>query len=399
MARKPKAKGYGNGGIYPDSERPGHWRVRVPWPDGRVRQRRAATREKAEAAYAALIEQRDAGLNPTAHRMTLEQFVNLWWTRAIQPRVQSGDLAPKTQQDYRRTLEGYVLPDWGRYSLESFDAPRVIHMFYAIRDEYSHAMADRALRKLHLVFDAARRWKYLKENPVADARRDLPAYHADEAAVLTLAECQQLLAVVAGHRLELAYHLFLIYGLRIAELCGLQWSDIDWHAQTLLIQRQVQQVTGAPLIRATTKTRSARRVLPIPPRLYQRLADAYRASSSLFVIPNDEGGLLKPSLFNRHFSGTMSGDHGNGVRKRIIGVRQKAGLSEDISPHSFRHTVGTMLKELAVSEETRADIFGHSKRSVTQEYSHRALRPMLQALTAWEQELLTDAAATERLGS
>lgn len=390
--RKPKPKGYGNGGIYPDSERPGHSIVKVPFPDGRIRKRRASSAEAAEKAYQELLAERNSGLNTDAHSITLTAFVQVWWDKAIEPKIASGKIAPMTQRDYLNTLQRYALPDWGERKLKEFDAPLIIDIFYAVLDEYSEAMAHRVLTKLHMVFDAARRWKYLKDNPVADARKDLPPLEREERTPLTMAEAWRLRETVRGHRLELAYDALLLFGTRIGETFGLQWVDVDWEHQTIAIRRQAQDGDGGAQVRNTTKSRAGKRLIPMPPTFAMRLRELYDAQPrSIFIFPNDEGRMLSPGGFTRHFRGGRTGrKNADGSDNAITGMRQKAGLPSYVTPHTFRHTLSTRLKEMGVSEEIRADILGHGKRTITQHYSHRVLEPMRRALTEWEEALLTE---------
>lgn len=331
------------------------------------------------------MSDRASGLNPDAHSITLEDFVNVWWEQAIQPKIDSGELAPKTEVDYRRTIEYYALPDWGGYKLSAFDAPLIIKLFYAVEKKHSTAMADRVLRKLNLVFDAARRWKYLRDNPVADARKDLPSYQPEERVIIPQNDLTRLFTVVETHRLANVYRVLLLLGLRIGEVCGLQWRDVNWEHQTLTIRRQVQDMKGGAVVRNTTKTKAGQRVLPLPPQLAAHLEVAFAKKKSIFIFTNDEDGMLTPALFGRHFRGTPKvRTRKDGTPQAIEGIRQKAKLGENVTPHTFRHTMATGLKELGVSEEIRADILGHSKQSITQDYSHRVLEPMRRALAAWE---------------
>jgi integrase len=104
-------------------------------------------------------------------------------------------------------------------------------------------------------------------------------------------------------------------------------------------------------------------------------------------------GLPWHHLISRHFRGGRSGHKKRDGSERVIeGIRQKAQLAETVTPHTFRHTVSTRLKELGVSEEIRADILDPGKTSITQAYSHTILRQMQQALCdlghlRWERRL------------
>ena len=54
-----------------------------------------------------------------------------------------------------------------------------------------------------------------------------------------------------GLTIDLAILLCLFTGLRIGELCGLQWSDIDFENGTLSVKRTVQRVYRNGLFRGT----------------------------------------------------------------------------------------------------------------------------------------------------
>jgi integrase len=75
--------------------------------------------------------------------------------------------------------------------------------------------------------------------------------------------------------------------------------------------------------------------------------------------------------------------------------RAAAGLG-DLHVHDLRHTVGMRLREAGVSEETKADILWHSKRSMTHHYSvaqivelHAALEKIKADTGAWNKSLAT----------
>lgn len=368
--------------IYDDPQRPGRKIVQLFIGHGTYIRRRAADAKAAEAIGQELAERHKQQLNVTAGTLTLQKFVNLWWDKAIKPR----ELAPKTKADYRDTLERYVLPSWGSYRLEEFDAPLIIEIFYQLSEEFTAPIAHRSLTKMHMVFDAARRWKYIRDNPVADARKDLPARAQTEKTPLTAHEVQQLLKASAHHRLAVMYRLMLTLGTRLGETLGLHWDDIDWTTNMVRIRRQVQEVRGKVSVRDQTKTKAGTRTLPLPPYLRSQLWAHYeQRGESPFIFTNDEGNMLSPAVFSRHFRGGRVGrKKKDGTDKLREGMRQKAKLPPYVTPHTFRHTVATRLKEMGVAEEIRADILGHGNTSITQHYSHTVVAPLRCALEALE---------------
>lgn len=397
MGKRAKNKGYGHGGIYPDAKRPGHFIIRVPFGHSRSVTRRAADAKTAERVYAEILEQRKNELNPDGANKTLQALSSEWWERVVKPRQEtSKPFAPKTLADYRDTIEKYLLPKWGTHRLHEITALLVVDMFHALRREYSEAQAHRVLTKLHMLLEAARRWRYVKYNAVEDARKDLPPRVVGEKIPLTIEETLRLFLAVTGHRLAALYHVALTFGLRAGELLGLQWGDVDWKERTITIRRQVQEVKGKQQMRNRTKGYMEARVLPLPPHLFTLLAAEYEKKISLYIFPNDEGREMSPSNFARHFRGGVTRRYtrkdGTPSQATIAGVRLKAKLPSYVTLHTFRHTVSTRLMEMGTPEEIRAAILGHGKKGITQHYSHATLENMRTWLERLEREVLRLAA-------
>jgi integrase len=228
--------------------------------------------------------------------------VNVWWERSVKEK----GLAPKTLDDYRKTIARYLLPDWGKHRLEEFEqnVTLILDIQATLRRIYGPATAQRAIGKLSMLFNAAVRWNILRVNPAMIVREDLPVYKREQAVPLTPEQTICLLSTVEGHRLCVLYHIALTLGLRLGEILGLQWGDIDWQAQTITIQRQVQETSGQVAVRNATKTDAGMRVLPLPPRLLSRLRQLYETrGDTVFLFPSEEGTLLIPSNFERHWRG------------------------------------------------------------------------------------------------
>jgi len=201
-----------------------------------------------------------------------------------------------------------------------------------------------------------------------------------------------LLNVVDGHRLGALYHVALTLGLRLGEILGLQWGDIDWQAQRITIRRQVQETAGRVAVRNATKTDASLRVLPLPPRLLARLGELWETRGDmLFLFPSEEGTLLRPSNFERHWRGGFARSYtkkdGTRGKSVIVGVRQKASLGATVKFHHLRHTVATRLMEQGTPDEIRDAIMGHGKKGIRGHYAHATIKAMREALEKYEQLL------------
>lgn len=391
---KGKKGDYGEGSIFESPKGSGRYIITVYDGHGKPTTRRATSRQAAEAKRKELIARRDEGLSMRGGSQSLASFTNIWWERGP---LEKG-LAPKTRKDYRDTIERFLLPDWGMYLLEEFerDAALVLEIHKDLRARFSHATAARAIAKLSMLFNAAVRWRMMRFNPINFVRQDIPTYQGEEGQPLTPEQVARLFATVKGMHFEVLYHVALTYGMRLGELLGLQWGDIDWKERIITVRRQAQEIGGQRSVRNKTKSDAGARKLPIPPRLYEMLRKLWDGRGvSLFLFPSQAGTLMSESNFERHWRGGVGARYtkkdGSKGEKRIKGVRAKAGLPEGITPHDFRHTVGTRLMEMGVPDELRDAIMGHGKKRKRREarfiYSHARVEALRKVLEMHEREM------------
>lgn len=384
MARKPE--GYGDGSVYESPKGSGRWIAQVPDGHGGYFRKRAKGEKGAEVAKADLVRKRDEknrlGLDLRGGGKTLEFFVmDEWW-----PACKKRKLAPKTLEDYSTTVEIYLLKEWGKYTLDEISVSLIHEIWNTLSEKYSEDRAHRVLGKLSMILRAAKRRHYIAFNAVEDARPELPTLERKEPEPLTPAQTVMLLLIVETHRLCVLYHLALTLGLRIGELLGLQWGDIDWEKRTITIRRQVQEVRGKLEVKIGAKTDAGNRVLPLTSRIIVRLKTMPR--TSLFLFPSDEGTVMAPSNFERHFRGGKTTK-----TKTITGIRAKAGLPATVKFHHLRHTASTRIMELGTPDEIHDRIFGWGKKKdIRHRYSHATLEAMRRVIEDHEDAMWKQAA-------
>ena len=99
--------------------------------------------------------------------------------------------------------------------------------------------------------------------------------------VFTLEEQNKFLNAIKGNRDEVLYRVAFSTGLRLGELLGLKWSDIDFKNGTLTVNRTLQRVTEisrdgnreSKIIEQFPKTKNSIRTIPIPQNIISRLKD------------------------------------------------------------------------------------------------------------------------------
>ncbi|MGC2376106.1 MAG: site-specific integrase [Mycobacterium sp.] len=148
--------------------------------------------------------------------------------------------------------------------------------------------------------------------------------------------------------------LFIATGLRISELLGLLWSDIDEETSTLKVSGEVIRAAGKGLMRIDeTKTAAGRRTIPLPTFaaavLVARRSVSYLGEQAM-VFPSTAGTWRDPDNF----------------RARWREIRDALGVP-DATSHSFRNTVATLIDDEGLSARIGADHLGHSRISMTQD--------------------------------
>ena len=190
-----------------------------------------------------------------------------------------------TRASYNSLLRRCIQPRWSDVlinEIRPLDVERWLKSLSLAPNTKSH------IRNLmHLLFEWARRWDMVEGNPVElvrqrKQRRKTPRrLTADEFRGLlnNLQEPCRTMAILAA-----------CLGLRIGEILGLQWGDIDLLGGTLAIRRSVYQYHVGPV-----KTSYSESALPLAPEIVSVLQNwlsraRYRADAD-WVFASDKGGL------------------------------------------------------------------------------------------------------------
>jgi integrase len=409
VGRRAKNKhDYGDGTIYESPKASGIWFYQYFDEEGRHTFRgRGKTSEERERSCRvkrdevlhtrerrreARLEAERIGIDYDKGLQTLTYFVEKeWW-----PACENRELTSSTRYDYNLTVTKYLLPAIGNLQLRQISIAGVIDLRAKITNDVSEAMAARVIKKLSMILSAAKRRHYILYNAVEDARIDMPTYTPEERKPLTIEETRAIFGVIHRYTHKLIYVIALTTGMRIGEILGLTWDAIDWQRKTLSIRQQVQSINGERIVKKGAKTKAGDRTLPIPPRLLLLLEKEYAEHhhESDFIFHTRDGRPLAANVVRESWHGRESktklvADKSRGVQH--IGLRERAGLPEDVALHTFRHTVATFLMELRIPDEIRAGILGHGKKNMSPEknamishYAHATQITMRQALEELE---------------
>jgi integrase len=143
-------------------------------------------------------------------------------------------------------------------------------------------------------------------------------------------------------------------GLRRSELLGLRWSDFDAKAALIVVRGKVVRHRGKGLVRVEeTKTAAGFRTIPVPALGVEALNLRRKLpflGQQTIIFPSTAGTLRDPDNFGKQW-------------RR---VRSELG-APDVTSHSFRKSVATIIDDAGLSARIGADHLGHANVSMTQD--------------------------------
>lgn len=153
----------------------------------------------------------------------------------------------------------------------------------------------------------------------------------------------------------------LFTGMRLGEICGLRWEDIDFSNSLIKVRRTIQRINnengGTSFLIDAPKTQKSLRDIPVPEFLMRYLQE-YRCVNSSAYILTGTSQFTQPRTYQNRFKAYLRG----------------SGLSEDFHFHTLRHTFASRAIELGFDPKTLSEILGHSNVNITlNRYVHSSM--------------------------
>ena len=117
---------------------------------------------------------------------------------------------------------------------------------------------------LHQALDVAVKERLIVQNPTKGTTIPKKAY--GEKQVLDNEQLDRFMEIIKDEPYwHDFFYLELMTGLRLGEICGLQWNDINLEDGTLNIKRSVSRAKGVGIVVGETKTGAGVRNIKLPP--------------------------------------------------------------------------------------------------------------------------------------
>jgi integrase len=349
-----KRRGRGEGSLYQEVD--GRWCAAISFGiDSRGKRRRRKVRGKTKAdVLKRIAELQGTGPGPVGAALTVGQFLQAWLTD-LRAREVIGDTS---YCRYEHLIRLHVLPFWALVRLRDVRKATGYEFVQALRAGGAGVPTQRlALRILKAVLNTAVERELLAANPLAHLKQ--PRHHDKEVPILDPEQATRLLDVARAHALYPLFAVALGTGLRIGELLGLHWPDVDLEEGVVEVKHTVVRVHGR-LVLKTPKTKAARRRVRLPQQAWAALRDHHARQEA--------AGRLDVAVFcNRAGRLHHAGLIGYRILRRLL---KQAGLAP-VKFHALRHTHASILLSRGASLRAVATRLGHRDPSITlRVYAH-----------------------------
>lgn len=174
-----------------------------------------------------------------------------------------------------------------------------------------------------------------------------------------------LKTLIQSSRNHPEYHPFLIAamtGMRISEVLGLHWEDIDLNCNMIKVRFSTAHVRRERIL-TTPKTKSSIRSIHVPDLVIEVLKDRGQGDGLVFRTKNGKVAIHQDYHLDRLIA--------------KIGIKK-------IRVHDLRHTFASLMLEDGVNPKIVQEILGHSTVSITLDlYSHSLPRQHQEVMSKW----------------
>lgn len=250
----------------------------------------------------------DTGTYTAPSRMTVGQWLDIWTAEYL------GGVKPATVAAYKAAVNTHIKPGMGAIRLEDLSA----HMIQNVYNKLGDTLAPKTVKNVHGVLHKALHQavtnRYIPFNPAESCV--LPRAERKELKPLDDALISAFLKAIQGHQFEDLFRVALFTGMREGEVLGLLWECVDLNKGTILINKQLQKISGEWVL-VTTKN-SKGRTITLAPFVVQILRKVKRQQlenrirygecweDSGFVFTNELGQHLNRHTVYKHFKKIMA---------------------------------------------------------------------------------------------
>ncbi|NFN17438.1 site-specific integrase [Clostridium botulinum] len=301
-----------------------------------------------------------------------KDYINKWFNE-----YKVLNISLNTKNDYIYRINAHVIPMIGDYKLNELTTS-------IIQDFYNKLISEKDMKPVSAkkVYDIVNGClKYAKKSKlIYDLPTDIEKQKLvkPEIKFWTKEEIDFFLDKINDLYLYAPIFLDVLTGLRVGELCGLRWCDVDLESGYIEVNSQVIQdrINKELIFSSILKTSTSHRNISIPPVLIDFLKSMKKDRNALksdFVILSRDGLMCNPRNLSMNFTKTVAKYKKSidEIEKENKEVPKDYMQLKQISFHGLRHTHATLLIFNGENIKVVSDRLGHRDISITlNTYTH-----------------------------
>jgi len=332
---------------------------------GCARTERCHARREAKKLLAEFVMEIEKGTFIDPARLTFQDFTERWLKDYAE-----GNLAPKTLYRYKEILNSRILPAMGHLKIDQIKPTHLLE-FYANLQEDGIRMDGRPgklsgktilihHRIISSILNDAVQWQVLASNPASRVKP--PKIIKTQAACYDEQQTAALIEALENEPLKYKtiIYLALFTGCRRGEIMGLEWEDIDFNKNTLVVRQASQYLPGQGIFTKRPKNESSERLMALPTSFMTLLKQykAYLAEERLKAGDLWQGSNL---LFTTWDGKPMHPDTASKWFPKFLTKHDLPLLPF----HGLRHTAATMLINQGLPAKSISGRLGHADIGTT----------------------------------
>ena len=287
-----------------------------------------------------------------------------------------------TVYGYLNMVKNHIIPALGEIPIQKL-TPQQVQKYYTMLMNEKKLSAN-SVKKHHNFLKTALKLAVQQDiilrNPIE--RVEPPRSKKKDIEFYSKENLVKLLEHVNGNRLEIIVYLAVLLGLRREEICGLQWSSVDFDKRVISIH-EAKTMAGSVVINKDTKNKSSNRTLFISDELVDALMremDKQKRNSDMLgnlyiqndlVVKWENGKEYRPNYISEVFTKFVKDNHLpkitlHGLRHSFISLGNSQGVTlfnlSKVAGHSTPDTTGRIYTHL--EDETHEDLLTNVSKSL-----------------------------------
>ncbi|MCC8066853.1 MAG: site-specific integrase [Clostridiales bacterium] len=310
------------------------------------------------------LKKRDAVLPKEADSDDTLREVTEEWLETKKPNVKES-----TYANYTVAIENHILPALGDMALKELDSAQ-LNAYLTEQKVHGRCigeepLSDKAISDIKSILMQILHYAHSCGKISQMPECAVPSGRQPEIRVMTRKEQHRMeeLAVAEDTPFCHGVLLTLCAGLRIGEVCALQWKDFDLLNEAVHITKTIMRIKNVgndgsaktKVIISTPKTECSLRTIPLPEATFQYFISHKRGDEDYLMTGQSR--YMEPRV----------------CREQYKSLLRRAGIS-DYTYHTLRHTFATRCVENNMDIKSLSEIMGHSNIKITmQRYVHPSM--------------------------